>query len=109
MTIGKNISAEDSSAIDFFPGDGVRGTVIMKMRFVSSDIRKVFVFASLSGQAIPGGYTDYKSPHTVIRHDEARHQQDRIFRLHLLEAWHKRLDLEGGGWLLVGVVQARRG
>jgi len=66
MTIGRNISAEDSSAIDFFPGDGVRGIVITKMRFVSSDIRKVFVFASLSGQAIPGGYTDYKSPHTVI-------------------------------------------
>jgi hypothetical protein len=35
MTIGRNISAEDSSAIDFFPGDGVLGTVIMKMRSVS--------------------------------------------------------------------------
>lgn len=40
-----------------------------------------------------------------MRHNEARHQQHHFFRLHLLEAWHRRLDLEGGEsgrWLLSG-------
>lgn len=46
---------------------------------------------------MPDGYIDLLYG-VLMRHNEARHQQHHILRLHLLEAWHKRLGLDSGLW-----------